>query len=365
MKQLLFIFLTSILIGCNENKSFDEENNSVSEKSIENLNINKVFNSYNDGINYAIKVKKPILLEFTGYGVVNGRKMENHVFTDSTIKKIMSNDFVFISLCVDDTKELPIEQQIETTYEMNDGSVRKSKITTIGNKWASLQSTIFKTNFQPYYVILDCDENQLIESASYKSHGSINSFKNWLSNGLDKFNNKGVIYKSRVINTNSNKIGVKEKINQSDSKLDLTLKNKQKKTFSQVTHYRNDTAIGDEFSKISATINGEFFYYQFVTTDQKGTVIRKREKYHRIVEIIEDKCFFVDEVLKKYKNLGEVYFITNNRNREDLKLPYEPCVLPVYILNKDKKILYECMKDHVSKFTESEKPLNKIDWGSF
>lgn len=69
--------------------------------------------------------------------------------------------------------------------------------------------------------------------------------------------------------------------------------------------------------------------------------------------------------MKKYKNLGEVYFITNNRNREDLKLPYEPCVLPVDVLNKDRKILYECMKDYVSKFTESEKPLNKIDWNNY
>ena len=137
------------------------------------------FEDYDKGVAYAKSVNKPILLDFTGYACVNCRKMEDYVWSDATILKILQGEIVLISLYVDDKKELPKNQQYvskETGKE----------ITSIGNKWSDFQITKFKANAQPYYIILDTEGNMLSDKPeSYNSN--IESYKGWLREGIDRF----------------------------------------------------------------------------------------------------------------------------------------------------------------------------------
>ena len=137
------------------------------------------FEDYEKGLAYAKSVKKPILLDFTGYACVNCRKMEDFVWSDPAILKILQNEVVLISLYVDDKRELPIKEQYvskETGKE----------IVSIGNKWSDFQITKFKANAQPYYIILDNDGMMLSDKPeSYNS--DINAYKAWLKSGIDRF----------------------------------------------------------------------------------------------------------------------------------------------------------------------------------
>jgi thiol:disulfide interchange protein len=108
------------------------------------------FHDYEDGLAYAKKVGKPILLDFTGHACVNCRKMEDFVWSKPEILSILKDKVVLVSLFVDDKRELPKEEQYvskETGKE----------IVTIGNKWSDYQITRYKNNAQPYYIILDSD----------------------------------------------------------------------------------------------------------------------------------------------------------------------------------------------------------------
>ena len=137
------------------------------------------FDDYEKGVAYAKSINKPILLDFTGYACVNCRKMEDYVWSEATILKILQNEVVLISLYVDDKKELPKNEQYvskETGKE----------ITSIGNKWSDFQITKFKANAQPYYIILDTDGTMLSDKPeSYNSN--IESYKGWLREGIDRY----------------------------------------------------------------------------------------------------------------------------------------------------------------------------------
>ena len=137
------------------------------------------FKDYDKGVAYAKAVKKPILLDFTGYACVNCRKMEDYVWSDEMILKILQNEVVLISLYVDDKKELPKEEQYvsqETGKE----------IVSIGNKWSDFQITKFKANAQPYYIVMDTDGTMLSDRPeSYNA--DINAYKDWLRDGIDSF----------------------------------------------------------------------------------------------------------------------------------------------------------------------------------
>jgi thiol:disulfide interchange protein DsbD len=137
------------------------------------------FEDYEKGLAYAKSVKKPILLDFTGYACVNCRKMEDFVWSDPAILKILQNEVVLISLYVDDKRELPKSEQYvskETGKE----------IVSVGNKWSDFQITKFKANAQPYYIILDNDGMMLSDKPeSYNS--DINAYKAWLRSGIDRF----------------------------------------------------------------------------------------------------------------------------------------------------------------------------------
>jgi thiol:disulfide interchange protein len=141
------------------------------------------FHDYDIGLAYAKTVNKPVMIDFTGKACVNCRKMEQGVWSDSQIKKILKNEVVLISLYVDDRNKLPLEEQYETTL-----AGKKKKVRTIGDKWMVLQANTYQTNSQPYYVMLDRNGKPLIENANYQDYGSVKIFKDWLDRGLSAFN---------------------------------------------------------------------------------------------------------------------------------------------------------------------------------
>jgi len=139
------------------------------------------FNDYNTGLAYAKKVGKPIMIDFTGYACVNCRKMEDNIWPDAKILPILKNDIILISLHVDDKRKLPKSEQYKS-------EITGKKIRTIGNKWSEFQEVNYKTNSQPYYVLINHEEQQLNKPSAYNS--SIDAYYNWLQEGLQNFEKK-------------------------------------------------------------------------------------------------------------------------------------------------------------------------------
>jgi len=138
-----------------------------------------VFHDYEDGLAYAKEIKKPIMLDFTGYACVNCRKMENNVWSEPTILPILKNDVVLISLYVDDKRELPKEQQFTTKAG--------DKIITVGDKWTDFMISKYKTNTQPLYVITDLEGNNMNTSKPTISYVSADEYLKWLKEGIGNF----------------------------------------------------------------------------------------------------------------------------------------------------------------------------------
>ncbi|MEA9414845.1 protein-disulfide reductase DsbD family protein [Flavobacterium sp. PL02] len=136
------------------------------------------FTDYEKGLAYAKSVNKPILLDFTGFACVNCRKMEDYVWSDPRILSILNNEVVLISLYVDDKRELPIEEQ----YVSKETG---KKIKSIGNKWSDFQITRYKANAQPYYIILDTNEQSLNKPTGYTP--DITEYEQWLKSGIQGF----------------------------------------------------------------------------------------------------------------------------------------------------------------------------------
>lgn len=146
-------------------------------------NIN-CYKDLKDGLAYAQIQNKPILLDFTGYACVNCRKMEEHVWSDQKIFNYINNDFVLISLYVDDKKELPEEEQVE----VNKIQGGKRKLRNYGHKWAHFQTSFFQTNSQPYYVLLSPDGKQMLNRpVGYTP--DIDEYAEFLHCGLEAFKN--------------------------------------------------------------------------------------------------------------------------------------------------------------------------------
>ncbi|AWK04879.1 thiol:disulfide interchange protein [Flavobacterium crocinum] len=138
-----------------------------------------VFHDYEDGLAYAKEIKKPIMLDFTGYACVNCRKMENNVWSDPTVLPILKNDVVLISLYVDDKRELPKEEQFTTAAG--------DKIITAGDKWTDFMISKYKTNTQPLYVITDLEGNNLNNTKPTISYVSTEEYLQWLKEGISNF----------------------------------------------------------------------------------------------------------------------------------------------------------------------------------
>jgi len=145
-------------------------------------NLNSFFD-YEEGMAYARQVKKPVIIDFTGHGCVNCRKMEVSVWSDKRVLQILSNDYVLISLYVDDRTELPKEEQKEV--KLGDKTMT---ISTIGNKWSYFQASTFGTNSQPYYVLLDNNGKMLENPSAYDL--DVEHYISFLENGLRIFKEK-------------------------------------------------------------------------------------------------------------------------------------------------------------------------------
>ena len=134
------------------------------------------YNDYDEGIAAARKAGKPVMIDFTGYGCVNCRKMEAAVWTDARVRDIMTNDYVLISLYVDDKTPLPEH----LTVTEADGT--QSTLRTVGDKWSYFQRSRFGAQTQPFYVLLDNDGNPIAPSYSYDEN--VDHFIEWLNSGL-------------------------------------------------------------------------------------------------------------------------------------------------------------------------------------
>ena len=136
------------------------------------------FYDYEEGLAYSKKVNKPILIDFTGWSCTNCRKMEASVWSDKQVLNLLKNDFVIISLYVDDKTELEEAEKYTSTFS-------GKKISTIGRKWSDFQATKFGTNSQPYYVIADGKQNILVPPQSFNL--DINNYIQFLNSGKAAF----------------------------------------------------------------------------------------------------------------------------------------------------------------------------------
>ena len=135
------------------------------------------FNDYDKGLSYAKSVGKPVLIDFTGWACVNCRKMEQNVWVVPQVLDILKNKVVLISLYVDDKRAL--DQHIPSALKPG------KQLKYIGQKWSELQTLRYKTNTQPYYVIMDHDEQTLIEPVGYTP--DVDTYFKWMTQGISKF----------------------------------------------------------------------------------------------------------------------------------------------------------------------------------
>ncbi|MGV8964594.1 MAG: cytochrome c biogenesis protein CcdA [Candidatus Saccharimonadaceae bacterium] len=133
---------------------------------------------YEAGMAYAKQVNKPVLIDFSGYGCVNCRKMEASVWTDPRVKNILDNEYVLITLMVDDKTRLP------EVIEVNE-SGRETKLKTIGDKWSYLQRHKFGANAQPYYIALTTEGDPI--SPSYAYDEDVEKYIQFLEEGIKNF----------------------------------------------------------------------------------------------------------------------------------------------------------------------------------
>ncbi len=138
------------------------------------------FSDYDEGMRYAAENNMPVLMDFSGYGCVNCRKMEGAVFDTDEISELLAKNFVVIELMVDDKH--PLAQPL--TVQENGKNIT---LRTVGDKWSFLQRYKFASNSQPYYVVLDNDGNAL--SGSYSYDEDVPKFKTFLNDALTAYGN--------------------------------------------------------------------------------------------------------------------------------------------------------------------------------
>ena len=139
------------------------------------------FDDYDLGMEYAQRVGKPVMLDFTGYGCVNCRKMELAVWTDPTVGSLMNDDYVLITLYVDNKTKLP-----EPIKVMENGKERTLR--TLGDKWSYLQRVKFGANAQPFYILIDNEGKPLNKSYAYDEE--VEKYVDFLQTGLRNYQKK-------------------------------------------------------------------------------------------------------------------------------------------------------------------------------
>ncbi|RYG52973.1 MAG: DUF255 domain-containing protein [Chitinophagaceae bacterium] len=136
---------------------------------------------YEEGLKMAKAQNKPMLIDFTGYACVNCRRMEENVWSRDEVLSLMKENFIVVSLYVDDKKKLPLDEQF--TYTTRDGV--KKEIKTVGDKWATFETENFQNNAQPLYAILDTNEVLMNHPVDYTPNAD--TYRDWLQCGLDAF----------------------------------------------------------------------------------------------------------------------------------------------------------------------------------
>jgi len=159
------------------NKPDDHQTRKYSDLFEAPLHLDAFFD-YEEGLAYAQKMHKPVMIDFTGHACVNCRKMEADVWSKKDVLARLSKDYVLIQLYVDDKTELPVEEQYVSKFS-------GKTITTIGGKWSDVQATRYNANSQPFYVLLDTKGGMLIspQGADYNS----DDFVKFLDKGLQVF----------------------------------------------------------------------------------------------------------------------------------------------------------------------------------
>lgn len=140
--------------------------------------VKAMFYDYDKGMEYAKAHNLPVMVDFTGYGCVNCRKMEAAVFVDPTVADMMTKKYVLIQLYVDDKTKLSEPVTVNVAG-------KEQKLRTVGAKWSYLQSNKFGATAQPFYVLLDNDGNPL--EGSYSFDEDVDKFCAWLSSGLERY----------------------------------------------------------------------------------------------------------------------------------------------------------------------------------
>ena len=144
------------------------------------MNCDKPLTDYDEALKLAKKLNKPIMIDFTGWACVNCRKMEENVWTKPEVRKMM-DEYILVSLYVDDKKTLPASEQ--QVYTSKNGS--EIKIATVGNKWGVFQTENFNASSQPLYTLISPDEKLLNNPVGYTPN--VGEYVSWLACGLNAF----------------------------------------------------------------------------------------------------------------------------------------------------------------------------------
>lgn len=139
------------------------------------------FKDFDQAAAYATKVGKPMLLDFTGHACANCRKVEERVWSDERVKKILAEDVVLVSLYVDEAKELPEDQKVFS-------KALGRNLKTVGNKWTSFEIEHFNANAQPYYILVDKDLKRF--SKPLEAELDVEVYLKWLQDGIAKYKAK-------------------------------------------------------------------------------------------------------------------------------------------------------------------------------
>ncbi len=142
------------------------------------------FNDYDKGMAYAKKVGKPVMIDFTGWACVNCRKMEQNVWVDDQVLNSLKNEIVLISLYVDDKRKLEADEITESLLKPG------KKLKYIGQKWSEFQTIRYKTNTQPFYVLMDTNEKDLIAPVGYTPNAV--EYYAWMKEGIENFKKESV-----------------------------------------------------------------------------------------------------------------------------------------------------------------------------
>lgn len=155
------------------------ETKGISETKTHCPNNLPCYHDYDEALAAAKAQHKPLMIDFTGWACVNCRKMENTVWKQPQIDKLLRSDVILVSLYVDDKTALPTNEQTVKKLGTRDFTIK-----TIGNKWSYMQASVYKTNTQPMYILVD--ENEQLLNAPTNYNPDVKAYETWLNEGISK-----------------------------------------------------------------------------------------------------------------------------------------------------------------------------------